>query len=124
MPERLKKRRDFLAAARASKIGRGGFTLEMRKRGDADSSPARVGFTVSKRIAAKAVERNRIRRRLKELARLSEAGLRPGHDYVLVARRSALTSDFAELGDMLASALRQAHRDRAPAHENREQSSP
>jgi ribonuclease P protein component len=123
MAERLKKRRDFLAAARALRVGRGGFALEMKKRGDPDSAPARVGFTVSKRIAAKAVERNRIRRRLKELGRLADGEFRPGHDYVLVARRSALTDDFSELGAMLSSALRQAHC-RALPQENREQNSP
>jgi ribonuclease P protein component len=96
----------------------------MKKRDGADSASARVGFTVSKRIAAKAVERNRIRRRLKEVARLAEAGFRPGHDYVLVARRSALTADFSELSTMLASALRQAHHRHALPQEDREQNSP
>jgi ribonuclease P protein component len=102
---RLKRRRDFLAAAQGSKAARRAFVLEARQRGDED--PPRFGFTVTKRTARKAVERNRIRRRLRELARLAAADARPGHDYVLVGRRSALTERFADLGAMLGEALRQ-----------------
>jgi len=61
-----------------------------------------------------ATERNRIRRRLRELVkRLDVISMRPHHDYVLVGRRAALTRDFATMLDDLRSAL---HRlDRQPA---------
>ncbi len=106
MPERLKKRRDFLAAAKGHRAARRAFVLEARARDDAEGAP-RFGFTVSKRTATKAVERNRIRRRLREAVRL--AGLenaRPGHDYVLVGRRAALTERFSDLTSALADAMR------------------
>lgn len=102
---RLKKRRDFLAAAKGSKAARRAFVLEARERGDA--APARFGFTVTKRTAKKAVERNRMRRRLRELARLACGKAQAGHDYVLVARRNALTEPFSDLATMLGEALRQ-----------------
>lgn len=105
--QRLKKRRDFLAAAKGSKAVRGGLLLEARRRDD-DGRP-RVGFTVSKRTAVKAVERNRIRRRLRALALDMEQRFLPEHDYVLVARRRALTQDFQELRAALGSALAQLH---------------
>ena len=106
MVERLlKKRREFLAAAKGHKTARRAFVLEALKREDA--GPARFGFTVSKRVAKKAVERNRIRRRLKEAVRLAAESARPGHDYVLVGRHAALTEPFAELKATLAEALRQ-----------------
>jgi ribonuclease P protein component len=108
MPGRLRKRRDFLAAAQGSKAARRAFVLEARARGD--DGPPRLGFTVTKRTATKAVERNRIRRRLKEAARLADAGsLRAGHDYVLIGRRQALHEPFAELKAALEQALRQAN---------------
>jgi ribonuclease P protein component len=108
MIERLKKRRDFLAAAKGWKTGRRAFLLELHQRDE--DGPARFGFTVTKRTAKKAVERNRIRRRLKEAVRLDAAEIaRPGRDYVLVGRRSALTQPFTALRADLAGALKEAH---------------
>ena len=110
MPERLKKRRDFLAAAKGQKAARRAFVLEaVRRQDEGETGLARLGFTVSKRTAKSAVERNRIRRRLREAARLVAADAwRPGHDYVLVGRRSALTEPFAELRSALGEALAEA----------------
>lgn len=106
MVERLKQRRDFLAAAKGQKAARRAFVLEARQRGD--DAPPRIGFTVSKRVARSAVERNRIRRRLKEAARrLASGEMRDGHDYVLVGRRAALDEPFSELTDALQQALAQ-----------------
>ncbi len=109
MIERLKKRRDFLAAAKGNRAARRAFVLETLQREDA--GPPRFGFTVSKRVSAKAVERNRIRRRLKEAVRLDAGELaRAGHDYVLIGRRAALDEPFARLRASLADALRQTFR--------------
>jgi len=107
MVERLKKRRDFLAAAKGHKAARRAFVLEARMR--EDGGPARFGFTVSKRTAKKAVERNRIRRRLKEAVRMQAAAHAcAGHDYVLVGRRGALGEPFADIMAALAEALKAA----------------
>jgi ribonuclease P protein component len=103
MTERLQRRRDFVAAAKGRKISRPAFVLETRGRDD--GGPPRFGFTVSRRVAMKAVERNRIRRRLKEAVRLGAADALPGHDYVLVGRRQALTADFETIRADLAAAL-------------------
>ena len=105
MIERLKKRRDFLAAARGSKSARSAFVLESRARGDAD--PPRFGFTVSKRTAKSAVVRNRIRRRLREAVRLLAADeVQAGHDYVVIGRPQALTEPFGKLKTDLTGALK------------------
>ena len=75
-----------------------------------DDGPIRVGFTVTKKNGT-ATERNRIRRRLRELVkRLDVISMRPHHDYVLVGRRAALTRDFATMLDDLRSALRRLDR--------------
>ena len=103
---RLKKRRDFLAAVQGPKAARRAFVLEARAR--REDGPPRFGFTVTKRVAKKAVERNRIRRRLREAVRLDAADARAGHDYVLVGRRKALTEKFTDLTAALGEALRQA----------------
>ena len=56
----------------------------------------RLGLTVSKKIG-KAVVRNRIRRRLREIIRLNGASLRQGYDLILVARSRAVSADYRRL---------------------------
>jgi ribonuclease P protein component len=105
--ERLKRRADFLATATGSKVPAAGFVLQARAR-DAQG-PARVGFTVTKRTG-NAVERNRIRRRLREVVRLSGGTqLKAGHDYVLVGRRDALRLPFDRMSADFAQAIARAH---------------
>ena len=106
MAERLKTRRDFRAAARGAKAAKPAFVMEFRRR--EDDGPSRIGFTVSRRTAAKAVERNRIRRRLREAARRAEGAAEPGCDYVLVARREAISASYARTVEDVATAMREA----------------
>jgi ribonuclease P protein component len=90
--ERLKHRADFLAAAKGAKVPAGAFVLQARQRNDA--APSRFGFTVSKKVG-NAVERNRVRRRLREIVRRNAALLpEDGHDYVLIGRKAALAMPF------------------------------
>jgi ribonuclease P protein component len=108
--DRLRQRADFLAAAGGAKVATAGFVVQARERGD--GGPVRVGFTVSKKVG-NAVERNRVRRRLREIVRLSAAGklsagrdLGAGHDYVLIGRRAALQLPFERMAEDFAGALR------------------
>ena len=105
--ERLKRRADFLAAATGSKVPAGPFVLQARLR--EDRGPARVGFTVTKKTG-NAVERNRIRRRLRELVRRSNDTMQAGHDYVLIGRRTALNAPLDRMTDEFTRALKRAHR--------------
>ena len=112
--DRLRKRRDFLAAAKARRAGLGPFLIQGRDR--ADAGEVRIGLTVTKKTG-NAVVRNRIRRRLREAARqvLPEAGL-PGHDYVLVARPEALKAPFAALVADLRRGIAKLHDPKAASH--------
>ncbi|MDD4439361.1 MAG: ribonuclease P protein component [Tissierellia bacterium] len=56
----------------------------------------RFGFTAAKKIK-KAVHRNVIRRRLKEIVRANEYNLKVGYDIVLMARVNAVGSDYKSL---------------------------
>ncbi len=81
-----------------------------------EGGPVRVGFTVSKKVG-NSVERNRVRRRLRELVRTSAGvALRSGHDYVLVGRRAALKLPFDRMRTEFDSALRRL--ERQPARMN------
>lgn len=67
----------------------------LRRQADSPSGP-RVGFTVG-RILGGAVERNRMRRRLREAVRLELARLNTPVDVVINPKKSVLTADFGEL---------------------------
>lgn len=111
--QRLRQRRDFIAAAAGTKIARAAFILQARERGD--KGPARVGFTVTRKVGS-AVERNRVRRRLREIVRRSAAeGMQAGRDYVLVGRRAALDQSFDRMMQDFLTALAHAHRRRSTA---------
>lgn len=87
--------------------------IQSRARKDDTGGEARFGITVTKKIG-NAVERNRIKRRLREALR-HEAGVAasPGHDYVLVANRAALDDDFATIARELSRGLDHINRKRA-----------
>ena len=105
--ERLKRRVDFRAAAGAMRAPAAGFLVQARCR--AEGGAARVGFTVSRQVG-NAVERNRVRRRLREMVRLTAAEtLQAGHDYVLVGRRAALNRPFEQMLRDFANAVRRIH---------------
>jgi ribonuclease P protein component len=62
----------------------------------AEGSGPRVGFTVGK-VLGGAVERNRVRRRLREAVRLHLGELVAPVDLVIHPKKSALTAHFSEL---------------------------
>jgi len=117
--DRLRQRADFLAVANGARANGAAFVVQARARDD--DGPVRVGFTVTKKNG-NAPQRNRIRRRLRELVkRLDDISMRPHHDYVLVGRRAALDRDFATMLDDLRSAFRRLDRQapsKAPSSES------
>jgi ribonuclease P protein component len=65
----------------------------------------RFGFSISKRVG-NAVVRNRIKRRLREVAR--SASVEEGFDVVIIARQNAATADFASLEGSVNNLFRRA----------------
>jgi ribonuclease P protein component len=105
--ERLKKRRDFLKVQKGRRVHTGLFSVQALAQ-DAPGT-SRIGFTVSKRVSLSAVKRNRIRRRLKEAARVHCNGVSAtGMDFVFVAKIDALTAPFARITSELTKSLRKA----------------
>jgi len=106
--KRLLKHADF---QRVYQKGRRQFTGNMtvfflRRQSEADSGP-RVGFTVGK-VLGGAVERNRIKRRMREAVRLSPAACAGPVDIVLHPRKSVLELPFVELLSEVERGLRLA----------------
>lgn len=105
-PDKLKKRKQFLAVQRGERHRGRYFLLETLSRDDVDEP--RFGITVTRK-QGNAVERNRIRRRLTEAIRMSEGrDMRPGNDYVVVGRRDILSAPFEELKAELRTRLKKA----------------
>ena len=101
--QRLKRRKEFLAAARGASRAGPAVIVQMLKRDDV--GPPRVGFTVTRKLG-NAVARNRIRRRLKEAVRLALAGrMEPGRDYVFIGRPDAALRPFGLLQQDLIDAV-------------------
>jgi ribonuclease P protein component len=106
-PTRLKRRAEFLrVAAKGRKAAVHSLVLQAMPR--EDSGPARLGFTVTKKVG-NAVVRNRTRRRLKEAARLLLRDRSLGAvDLVLIGRHTTRGRDFGALMDDLGRALSKA----------------
>ena len=106
-PERLKRRAEFLrVASKGRKVPVHGLVLQALARDDA--GPARIGFTVTKKVG-NAVIRNRTKRRLREAARLllRDAPVQ-GADLVLIGRDTTRSRPFLLLIDDLRRALAKA----------------
>ena len=129
--ERLRQRADFLAVANGARVNSPAFVLQSLDRQSLDRDdlgPVRIGFTVTKKNG-NAPERNRIRRRLRELVkRLDPVSMQPHHDYVLVGRRDALSRDFTTMLDDLRIAFtkpaRHTHKGRGPRTDGPRPSAP
>ncbi len=104
--ERLRTRRDFVKVQKGRRANTGLFSIMAL---DKAEGPARIGFTVSKKVDARAVKRNRIRRRLREAARLEASAFEGARaDFVVVARPGVLTADFGRLRSELRRAMEKA----------------
>ena len=104
---RLLKHSDF---ERVYKQGRRHFsshiTVFYLRQAEAPSpdQSARVGFTVG-RVLGGAVERNRIKRRLREAVRLRRAVLKGAVDVVINPKKSVLTLEFSVVLEEVGRAL-------------------
>jgi ribonuclease P protein component len=103
-PERLLKRKQFLAVRRGDKRRGRFFLVEVLDRDD--QAGPRVGYTVTKKVG-NAVVRNRVKRRLREAVRTHAAGdMAAGKDYVIVGREDVLTAPFGQITAELSRRIR------------------
>lgn len=105
---RLRRNADFLQIRSLGKPYRCQyFALFSRIRASegADVSCPRIGISAARRVG-KAVVRNKIKRRFRELFRLHQHELRPGADIVLSLRQPAGKADFEELEQRFLHALK------------------
>ena len=114
----LKRRAEFLRLRNGARCATTSFVLEGKRRADqaVEAGTARFGFTVSKKVGG-AVERNRIKRRLRAAVRhVAGEHARSDFDYVLIARRPALDAGYGSLVGDLVRALGRIHAAPAQRH--------
>ncbi|MEM7462617.1 MAG: ribonuclease P protein component [Pseudomonadota bacterium] len=95
----MKKRSEFLLMRGAKRYNSVSFTLQARHRkaNEISSQASRFGFTVTRKTG-NAVQRNRIKRRLRDALRhVATEHAQQEHDYVIVAKVAALTRPFGDL---------------------------
>lgn len=124
-PARIKLRSAFLACGKGKRLHVGAFSLQAASRQPADTNGPRFGLTVTKK-EGNSPTRNRIRRRLREVLRLTpDLPAAAGTDYVLVARKESLKLPFATLQQEAIRAIsRIANARPAATHRPRDGKSP
>ena len=100
----LTKRAQYLSVYKSGKAWADNFVVVKALPNGFESS--RYGFSVTKGLG-KAVTRNRIRRLLREVVRLTS--IEPGWDIVFIARPSAADADYHRIRDSVNSMLVRAH---------------
>ena len=105
--ERLLRRSEYLAAAKAPSAAATAVVVQARQR--ADGKAFRVGYTCTKKLG-NAVTRNRIRRRMREAAKqvLPEIA-KPETDYVLIGRIGSENRPFEDLRKDIIAAVTRVH---------------
>ncbi len=79
--------------------GRGFYMKELGAKCAPNNSVTRFGFSLSLKVSKKAVERNRIKRQLREIVREAMPKMREGYDCVLVAMPEIKNLTFGEKKD-------------------------
>jgi ribonuclease P protein component len=91
---RLRRAADFTALRTpAGRLGSACFRIRYRRN---EAGVARLGIAVSKRVSKRAVERNRIKRAVRESFRRARAQL-PPVDLLVIANEAAATCSGAQL---------------------------
>ncbi|MBN1918440.1 MAG: ribonuclease P protein component [Verrucomicrobia bacterium] len=100
--ERIRRRKDFLAVYYKGKRSvHGGLAMHALPTGH---TRTRLGLSVGRKFG-RAVERNRVKRRLREIFRLCKHQLKPGHDVVITVRREAAERSYHQLEESVATLL-------------------
>ena len=108
---RLRKHADYQRAYAASRK-RQSASMSWFLAPQQEANGPRVGLTAGK-VLGKAHERNRIKRRMRELLRRHVEMLPAGFDLILHPRRQVLTAEFTKLDDEIVRILGQANAEAA-----------
>lgn len=96
--QRLRKRSEYLEVRRyGHKRHCGAFIVIFKK---TDGGPTRLGLTVSRKVGG-AVQRNRVKRLVREFFRANIKRIGPGLDISIIAKRGSPSLSYAEVSRQL-----------------------
>lgn len=103
---RLKKKKDFENIFKEGKIFRGDFLIIREVKNGLNET--RFGFVVSNKISKKAVVRNKIRRRLRDIVRKNLSSFKKGIDVAVIALNGLEKKSFLEVKELTESILKKS----------------
>jgi len=102
----LKKKNDFAHVTRGGRTAASQHLVLRFMTNQREES--RVGFVCGKKVAKRAVARNKIKRRLREIVRALLPSIKPGFDLVFLTRPGAADLEFEEMGLIVEGLLERA----------------
>ena len=66
---------------------------------------SRFGFIVSAKISKKAVDRNKIKRQLRQVIRDSIKEIKPGYDVVIITQPAIINKEYKEIKNLVLKSL-------------------
>ena len=103
-PLRLRTRKEFTRIYNSDKKYAGLFII-VRAFVRADGTPAKLGITVSRKVAGKAHSRNLIKRRIRAVFMSVADKLAHNYDIVVIARKQCCDASFKMLNNEMLNAL-------------------
>ncbi|MBI4709327.1 MAG: ribonuclease P protein component [Candidatus Portnoybacteria bacterium] len=97
--QRLRKAGDFKTALKSGRFVRGEL-MDIRFSAN-DLGICRFGFIISAKVSKKAVLRNRARRQISQAAKALIGYIRPGYDFVIIAKPKIIGKDSGEINQKL-----------------------
>jgi len=103
--ERLKKNTEFVSTMKGKRLSVDGLSLFYAPN---DAGRFRVGISVSKKLTASAVKRNRLKRQLRDCIGRALKDRALGYDLVFVARQGLCDISFERILKTVETALRKS----------------
>ena len=103
---RLTKRTDFEKVARGSRPTHSKYLI--LKKSPNPNHKTKFGIVISTKVSKKAVVRNKIRRRIREVLRSNLSKIKPDYKVILVVKNTVIDKDYQELKQDLETILKKA----------------
>ncbi len=103
---RLKKKKDFEKVIKKGKFFEENFLVLKKMKNNL--SWTRIGFVVSQKVSKKAVIRNKIKRRIREVIKVNLNKIKSGYDIIFFTKKGIEEKSFSEIKNSVETLLKEA----------------